>query len=500
VAQSKYFRPMYPMRPYRAQRPRIASGGGGGGGGAGIESGIANLMKAIQAKQAQAKLEAANAQQDVIANQLYNTRFAPRAAYVPGVDAAQRAVDAKRAGVSPATVNALRPTVMTAGTAPMTGGMAELQARVQIQRLMNELDPNAVRSARTAAALGARGPVGPAAGSRSGWARQAGGGGGRTRAPAGGGGGAAGGKAAPVDTSAPQNPAKYNFDTLRKQFDSQYGKIANYDAVSPYFNNIHPQYDPNDPKQKPPDTGLWANAKGGLDFYQDGKLKTSLLGNQADYWRDRINTALSNAGQDPVPTTLPGSGKPSDPYVLNNSWQRGSVPFGSAYTTTDSNKVILKLRPEDAQKAQFAQAVGGNPEDYSTSFSDAMGGKTTGPDLPAPTPVAPERGGAGYSASFGAQGAAPDAGLAFGPAPNDQAYTSRFNPPVQPPTPDDQAYTARFNPQIPPPVASPPMVPITAESVGIPPSAGSSGAASYYDSAQGGPQPGIDPNLLMGGT
>jgi hypothetical protein len=286
---------------------------------------------------------------------------------------------------------------------------------------------------------------------------------------------------------------------MRAQFDAQHGKGA-YDSMSPYLNNIQPAGADNTPK-----TGLQFNAKGGIDYYKNGNLATSLMGNDADYWLNRINTARSNAGLDPIATPLQGKGTMDNPYVLNTPWQYGSVPYDQYFTTTDTTKVGQKLRPEDAAKVASAQDISlggraGGGEDYLSSWAGAMGGKTTGQDLPAPTPVAPETGGAGYSASFGAQGAAPEAGTEFGPAPNDQAYTSRFNPPVQPPTPDDQAYTARFNPQIPPPVASPPMVPMTAESVGIPPSAGSSGAASYYDSAQGGPQPGIDPNLLMGGT
>jgi hypothetical protein len=284
---------------------------------------------------------------------------------------------------------------------------------------------------------------------------------------------------------------------LRAQFDDQHGKIGNqsaYDSMSPYLNDIKPAGADNTPQ-----TGLQFNDKGGIDYYQDGKLKTSMAGNDANYWLQRINTARSNAGLDPIHTPLQGKGTMDDPYLLKTPWDYGSVPYDQYFTTTDTPQVGQKLRPEDAAKVASAQSIslggrGGGGEDYLSSWAGAMGGKTTGQDLPAPTPVAPEKGGAGYSASFGAQGAAPEAGTEFGPAPNDQAYTSRFNPPVPPPTPDDQAYTARFNP--PPPVASPPMVPMTAESVGVPPSAGSSGAASYYDSVQ----PGIDPNLLMGGT
>jgi hypothetical protein len=286
---------------------------------------------------------------------------------------------------------------------------------------------------------------------------------------------------------------------MRTQFDAQHGKGA-YDSMSPYLNDIKPAGADNTPQ-----TGLQFNDKGGLDYYKDGKLQTSMMGNDADYWLQRINTARSNAGLEPIATPLPGKGTMDDPYLLKTPWDYGSVPYNKYFTTTDTPQIGQKLRPEDAAKVASAQDISlggraGGGEDYLSSWAGAMGGKTTGEDLPAPTPTAPETGGQGYSASAGARGLAPEAGTEFGPAPNDQAYTSRFNPPVQPPTPDDQAYTARFNPQIPPPVASPPMVPMTAESVGVPPSAGSSGAASYYDSVQPPPQPGIDPNLLMGGT
>jgi hypothetical protein len=314
---------------------------------------------------------------------------------------------------------------------------------------------------------------------------------------------------------------------MRTQFDAQHGK-GSYDAMSPYLNNIQPAGTDNTPQ-----TGLQFNDKGGLDYYKGGKLATSLMGNDANYWLQRINTARSNAGLDPIQTPLQGKGTMDDPYLLKTPWDYGSVPYNQYFTTTDTPNIGQKLRPEDAAKVASAQNIalggrGGGGEDYLSSWAGAMGGRQTGQDLPAPTPTAPETGGAGYSASFGAQGLAPD----VGPAPNDQAYASRFNPPIQPATPDNQAYTARFNPPAlpatddqayaarfnpavlppsstvpddqaymarfnpPPPVASPPVVPISAQSVGVPPSAGSSGAASYYDSVQ----PGIDPIQWMGGT
>jgi hypothetical protein len=484
-----------PRLPYRQAAPGTNIGD--------IGKGVTDLMGAIQKSQAAAKLQQQQQLQNQVANQMMNTQVPPRAALVAP-------------GVNPQTgaANVVKPTVSTAGTAPFTGGMDQLQAQVNAQKLINQLYPNAaIGQARAAAALGARGPVGPAGGSRSGWARQAGGGGGggggagRTRAPAGSGGGAAGGggkQGAAVDSNAPLNPAQYNFKTLRAQFNDQHqiGKDSAYDQVSPYFNDIKPAGADNTPQ-----TGLQFNDKGGIDYYKDGKLQTSMMGNDANYWLQRINTARSNAGLEPIQTSLQGKGTMDDPYLLKTPWDYGSVPFNQYFTTTDTNKVGQKLRPEDAAKVASAQDISlggraGGGEDYLSSWAGAMGGPTTGPDLPAPTPVAPETGGQGYSASFGAQGAAPDAGLAFGPAPNDQAYTSRFNPPVQPPTPDEQAQTARFNPLFLPPAPSPPMVPITAQSVGIPPSAGSSGAVSYLDSTQPQPQPqpAFDPNLLMGGT
>jgi hypothetical protein len=231
---------------------------------------------------------------------------------------------------------------------------------------------------------------------------------------------------------------------MRNQFDAQHGK-GSYDQMSPFLNNIQP---PGDPMTG---TGLQFNAQGGLDYYKDGKLQTSLMGNDANYWLSRINTARSNAGLDPIHTPLQGGGTPDNPYIIKSPWDYGSVPYNQYFTTTDTNKVGMKLRPEDAAKAGFAGDVGlggrgGGGEDYLSSWRGATGGPATGPDLPAPTPLAPETGGAGYSASFGAQGLAPDTGTAFGPSPNDQAYDSRFNPPVPSTVPDDQAYAQRFNP------------------------------------------------------
>jgi hypothetical protein len=452
---------------------------------------------------------------------------APRAALVaPGVNPATGAANVLKAGVP------------TTGTAPITGGVNEIAVR---QQLINQ----AIEEAKLRAALGggggggggARGPVGPAAGSRSGWARQgvggAAGGGGRaatsgggTRAAAGSGGGA--GKAGAVDTNAPQNPAQYNFNTLSNQFDTQQGRKGAYAEISPFLNNVHPAYDPKDPNQTPPDTGLWMNAKGGLDYYQDGKLKTSMMGNDADYWLQRFNTARSNAGMDPIHTPLQGSGTPDDPYILKNSWDLGSVPYNQYFTTIDSPKVGQKLRREDIPKEALASAVGlggsgGAGEDYFSSYKGATGGRTTGPDLPAPTPLAPETGYSGYEASFGAEGLVPSPTADFGDpfasrfnqpvpptVPDDQAYTSRynpptlpatdeqaqtarFNPPVAPPssvTPDDQAYAQRFNPPVPP--AAAPMNTLTNESVGAP--APDVASPSSDVNSQ------LNSYLLMGGT
>jgi hypothetical protein len=449
------FRRPYLPRRYGSPYGQQAAGGGINVGQ--IGKGITDLVAAIQKGRAQEQLQQQQQQQNAIANRLLNTSnpllgtVAPRAALVaPGVNPATGAANALRAGVP------------TTGTAPITGGLNEIAVR---QQLINQaIEESKLRNALSGGGgggggAGARGPLGPAAGSRSGWARQgAGGGGGRGRAVATGGGGtratatggAGAGKAGAVDTNAPQNPAQYNFNTLSNQFDTQQGRKGAYAEISPFLNNVHPAYDPKDPNQTPPDTGLWMNAKGGLDYYQDGKLKTSMMGNDADYWLQRFNTARSNAGMDPIHTPLQGGGTPDNPYVLNSPWDYGSVPYNQYFTTTDNPKVGQKLRPEDAPKMAAAQIAlggrGGGGEDYLSSWRGAMGGQTTGPDLPAPTPLAPETGGSGYGASFGGQGLAPDTGTEFGPSPNDQAYASRFNPPIPSTVPDDQAYAARYNP------------------------------------------------------
>jgi hypothetical protein len=439
------FRRPYLPRRYGSPYGQQAAGGGINVGQ--IGKGITDLVAAIQKAQAAAKLQQQQQQQNDIANRLMNTSnpllgtVAPRAALVaPGVNPATGAANALKAGVP------------TTGTAPITGGLNEIAVR---QQLINQaIEEFKLRNALSGGGgggggAGARGPVGPAAGTVSGWARQGApgaAGGGRPRAAASAAPRAAAaapsGKAGAVDTNVPGNPSTYNFDTLRKEFDSQNGKGA-YDKMSPYMNNIQPMPKEGDP---PPTNGLFLNANGGLEFYQNGKLENSMIGNQVNHWLPRINTALSNAGQDPVHTPLQGSGTPDDPYILKNRWDLGSVPYNQYFTSTDSPKVGQKLRREDIPKEAFASAVGGHPEDYLSSWRGAAGGPMAGPDLPAPTPLAPEAGGSGYGASFGAQGLAPDTGTAFGPSPNDQAYASRFNPPIPPTVPDDQAYAARYNP------------------------------------------------------
>jgi hypothetical protein len=474
MAAFKYraqYRPYYPAR-----RGQQARGGGdferGWQIGGQIGKGLSGLAKAIAGQQTLAR-------QNAVANQLMNTRNAPRAGLVaPGVN--------PRTGAA----NVIPARVPTAGTTPFSGGAEELENRVKMQRLVNELYPPQTQGRTT--------PVGPGLGSRSAWAQHArgggwgrggrgGGGGGR----GGGGGGAAGGGGGgggrgktPVDTNAPQNPAQYNFTTMRDQFDAQHGK-GSYDQMSPFLDNIQPAGDPLS------GTGLQFNAKGGLDYYKDGKLQTSMMGNDVDYWLKRINTARSNAGLEPIHTPLQGSGTMDDPYLLKNPWDYGSVPYNQYFTTTDTPQVGQKLRPEDAVKQGFAADIAlggrrGGGEDYLSSWATVGGGKTTGPDLPAPLPLAPETGGSGYSASAGIYGAGAQ------PAPDEEAYRARFNPPPQPVLPDDQAYQARFNPSFQPPA----MQPLINESVGVSPSQSTPavtitppGGTSY-----------LDPNLIFGGT
>jgi hypothetical protein len=112
---------------YRAQRPyyparrrQQAQGGGdfqrGWQVGGQIAKSLGGLAGAIQEQQQAAR-------QNAVANQLMNTATPPRAALV-------------EPGISPTTgaPNVIGPDIGTAGTAPLTGGIAEMQLRQQFQK------------------------------------------------------------------------------------------------------------------------------------------------------------------------------------------------------------------------------------------------------------------------------------------------------------------------------------------------------------------------------
>jgi hypothetical protein len=423
VSRLKY-RPFFPRRPYGT-----GYGGGGGGGGGAFEAGTAagkqvgSLIEAIGKMQAKAK-------QDQIANQLMNAKLPPRAALVsPGVNPQTGATNVVRAGIN-----------TTGG--PMTGGMNELEARVQAQRLINEL--NNQGTARAAASLG---PVGPGAGVSAAWKSQGwrgggrgGGGGGRAGGGAGGGGAAGGkaGKPTPYQAGTEANPNNYDMDKLHTDFDHAYYKGA-YDQMSPHMGDINPAGTNMAPgvdekgHKIPGQTGFVQDGKGGLKFYEDGTLKANIAASDLPHWQARVNTARYNIGLDPVnmvpltpanPDSKVPVGHPDNPIVANNQWDISNVPYGSVYKDPNGN-LRTRWSLQQKQDIQFAgeNLSTGAGQGYTSSMGAAAEPSPGGVDL---SQLGPEQGPSGYGASMAvAQGGMPVGTDTVSPS----NLPSRFAPP-----------------------------------------------------------------------
>jgi hypothetical protein len=333
-----------------------------------LGGGIADLAKTIKAAQAQAI-------QDRVANRLMNALpgpgGAPRAAWVGGV--------VPKAGIS------------LAGTAPATGGTAELETRIKAQQLSSAIAREQA-AATLARGRAARPGTTVGVGSGSAWAKQARGAGnwgGRGGGRGGGGGGGAGGttkqskqtekeRAAAAQAANVNQPQAYNMNTARAEFDEHYGK-GSYDKLTPYMQNIQPAGSDTSTL-----TGMAFDKNGNLGYYEEGKLKTMIPGSDAPIWQGKINTARANTGFAPVgppPSVINpdarNTGTADNPYTPKNQWEVANVPENGYYVDPDIGNIGQRLSAQNAvyaAQARAASSLAAPGEDYSTTYRKAQQG------------------------------------------------------------------------------------------------------------------------------
>src|SRR5215469_3016704 len=297
--QRPYMPRIYIPPRQAASRAPAAGRGGRGAAGTGVDTSSTgsvggDIMKAIANTIQQNR-------QNAIANQILNTQNAPRAGLVAP-------------GVNPQTgqANVIRAGTPTTGTSPLTGGVAELQARQQMQQQnfadrLNEAKIAAQLALARQRTVASRG-VGAQPGSRSRWLTgpQGGGGGGQGGAPAAGQGGKKGGYV--PGSSDPNDPASDDMGKIGADFNVTYGGSGKgnlFNKFSTNISNLRPDGRGNlvlmapppagfkpDPNNPDPNQGWTAvNDKYGLPAY-------SIPQKDAAYWQNRVNATRVRQGLD----------------------------------------------------------------------------------------------------------------------------------------------------------------------------------------------------------
>jgi len=295
-------------------------------------AGLSQLGKAIQ-----------GARMDAVANRLMNTAAPPRAGLVDP-------------GVNPATgqPNTIGANVPTAGTDPITGGVAEMKLRDAFaQSALKQEGQRALIAKR----LGATGS-GTMPGSGSRWKAFLSGGegsGGVTGQSKGRGGKASAYVAGSGDVE--NDPGTDNFGQIQTDVDAQYGK-GMYTKLVHNLGNMRPDGKGNmvlmkppeedyvpDPNKPDPNQG-WTPVtdKNGVNTY-------SLPIQDANYYMQRYNAARVAAGQEPLGAlsgTNPNSGKPAgqdpaNPVKYGSQLELRSLPYGT-WTLGPDGQVRQKLR------------------------------------------------------------------------------------------------------------------------------------------------------------
>ena len=297
--------------------------------------------------------QALNQQQkiDAVANQLMNTANPPRAALVAP-------------GVNPATgrPNVIPAGVPTAGTAPSTGGLAEMRLRQEFQK--NQL-ADAYQKARIANLLNPQGRGrgaggGAGAGNATRWTQhlsgQGGAGGG---GQGGGGGGGKAGKAAPYQPNsidANTDPRADNFSYIQSDFDAKYGKGA-YGKVAQNLANAQPSPDGKSVIIGNPD-----------------KPVMTMTPDEAAYWKNRYNAASVAAGHPTIGGLGTGTnansgqaaGTEVNPVAVKNNLDLRALPYGTWFTGPDGQ--THQKMPLAASQGQGQQ--GGGQQGSGTAGGD----------------------------------------------------------------------------------------------------------------------------------
>jgi hypothetical protein len=333
---------IYNMRPLgrRYVQPRVvrpAGGGGGGDIGGTLGRLVAGLMQQRQAAQQQAKINA-------VANQLMNTANPPRAGLVAP-------------GVNPATgrPNVIPAGVPTTGTAPSTGGLAEMRVRQEFEK--NQL-ADAYQKARIANLLnppgrggrgaGGGGVGGTGTGNAQRWTQYLGGQGSQ-------GGGGKPGKPAPYvpnSIDANTDPRADDFSKIQADFDAKYGKGA-YGKVAPNLGTAQPSSD----------------GKSVIIGSNPDKPVMTMSPQEAQYWKNRYNAANVAAGHPTIgglgPGTNPNSGQAAgtevNPAQVKNNLDLRALPMGTWFTGPDgqTHQKIPQAAPQGQGQQGGGQQGGG---------------------------------------------------------------------------------------------------------------------------------------------
>jgi hypothetical protein len=346
AAQKQIFKtvPTYraPMRRnYGAQGQQTGIQGAGTSVGTAIGDIGGTIAKAIQ-----------SAKQNQVANQLLNTNWAtPRAAWVGGTT--------PQAGVN------------TGGSAPASGGVAELDLRMKEAQVRDALAKSQASTANVSAQAGLRQQIlqqgGGGGGGRSPW-NQGGRGGNANAAIANAGStnpagkAAAGGKAtkpaAYVPGSVdPQDPASDKFENIKDDINSQYGDKDAYSkllaAVGSVYQNPDGTY-----AVKDGNPNLQIDGKtGALSFLdKNGQTTMHVPGPDMAQFTSRYDAARVKAGQQPLfNSTLAqqnaGVGAPGtqvNPFKPSSNLELRSLAPGSWFVKPQDGKVYQKPDPNAA--------------------------------------------------------------------------------------------------------------------------------------------------------
>lgn len=297
---------------------------GGRGGGIDIGKAISGLGKAFSGAIAQQK-------QDAVANQLLNSLpgagGAPRAQWVGG--------EAPEAGVP------------TYGTAPASGGEAELDTRIKAARLADELQQQQNRSQlaeiRARGALGG-GRAGRVLGSGDAGAWTAQGNAGDGGQGSGSGWGARGGKGQkqpkyePGSGDIENDESTDDFGQIRADFDDAYGKGA-YNKYAANFSSL-----------KPDDQGNYTLTD------KSGNPEFSVPGADAPMWLNRTNAARVKRGMAPVgpkpsgsnPSSTAPAGSAENPFQPSSNLELRALPYDSYLIDPSTGQTVRKRRPSAA--------------------------------------------------------------------------------------------------------------------------------------------------------